>query len=224
MEQKIEYLDQAIASEGSSADDIVVIAPRPHINTYEAFKEHPKYGKYFQPHVFKPYPAWIYHATEPAKLVGDAKTAASYGVSYNKDDHHWVCIGEWKSRPVVKPKPDVADTGKSLVTASSAQSANSTNELMAKILQQMQSGQSPAVAMQADPDYAEFLAFKRFKASQVTPETPAGLKALVEPPAPALSQDEEKAILVEAADSRGIKIDKRWGLDRIKEELDKAAA
>lgn len=224
MEQKVEYLDAEIANEGSSADDIVVIAPRPHINTYEAFKEHPKYGKYFQPHVFRAYPAWIYHATEPAKLVGDAKTAASYGVSYNKDDHHWVCTGEWKNRPVVKPKPDVADTGKSLVTASSAQSANSTNEIMAQILQKMQSGQVPGAAMQADPDYAEFLAFKRFKSSQGSTETTAAPKADASPASLALSQDEEKAILVEAADSRGIKIDKRWGIDRIKEELEKAAA
>jgi hypothetical protein len=226
--QKIEYLDPEIANEGSHAEDMSDLEP-PHVYDYAAFKTDKHYKRYFKPYVFQPFPAWIYHATEEAKMVGDAKTAASYGVSYIKGDDHnearWECSGEWKVRPVVKPKAKATDGGKTLVTASSQQQQVSTNELMAKILAQITAGNMPLPNVaKADPEFAEFLEYKKWKASQA--ERSEQPKAAAEPakaPALELSEAEQKEILVGLAKEKEIHVDKRWSLDRIKETLDKVA-
>lgn len=211
---KIEYLDPEIANEGLHAEEMPDIE-EPHINDYATLKKHKHYKKYFKPYIFQPYPAYIYHAKEGEKLVGDAKTAAQYGVSYNKEDSHWVCIGEWKVKPIVARKPNPQDTGKTLVTATASQSAMGTNELMAQILAQLVKGQGSvapalATAIGEDKEYQDYLAFKRMQAAK--DETKADLPPI-----------DEKALLIEAAESRDIKVDKRWSIERIKSELDKAA-
>lgn len=213
---KIEYLDPEIANEGLSADEAPDIE-EPHINDYATLKKHKHYRRYFKPYIFQPYPAYIYHATQGEKLVGDAKTAAQYGVSYNKEDSHWVCEGEWKVKPVVARKANPNDTGKTLVNATAQQAAMGTNELMAQILQQLVKGQGSvapalATAIGDDKEYQDYLAFKKMKAQAEKPILDIDL-----PPV------DEKALLIEAAESRDIKIDKRWSIDKIKAELDKAA-
>lgn len=214
---KIEYLDPEIANEGLSADDMPEIE-EPHINDYATLKKHKHYKRYFKPYVFQPFPAFIYHKTDGEKLVGDAKTAAQYGVSYNKEDSHWVCEGDWKVKPVVARKASPTDTGKTLVNATAQQAAMGTNELMAQILQQLVKGQGSvapalATAIGEDKEYQDYLAFKRMQAGEAP-------KAILDADLPPV---DEKALLIEAAESRDIKIDKRWSVDRIKTELDKVA-
>lgn len=213
---KIEYLDPEIANEGLSADEAPDIE-EPHINDYATLKKHKHYKHYFKPYIFQPFPAHIYHATEGEKVVGDAKTAAQYGVSYNKEDSHWVCEKDWKVKPVIPRKANPNDTGKTLVGTTAQQSALGTNELMAQILQQILKGQGSvapalATAIADDKEYQDYLAFKKMKASAEKPILDAEL-----PPV------DEKALLIEAAESRDVKIDKRWSIERIKTELDKVA-
>jgi hypothetical protein len=176
---------------------------------------HKHFGRYFAPHVFKPFPAWIYHATEPERIVKTAKEAKEFGVVYDLEDNRYICSGDWKTKPVVKKKPDVHASGKSMVTSERAQGGASL-EIMAQILQQMQKGQAapPALneAIKADPDYAAFVEFKAWKAAQDAPK--------LGEVAGELSAAEQKEILVNLAKEKDIHVDKRWSLERIKEALD----
>lgn len=213
---KIEYLDSEIANEGQRADDAFVAPKRPHVWDYAQLKEHEHYGKYFAERPFRAFPAWIYnHKTGEIKIVGDAKAAAQYGVSYNTTArfHHYECTGDWMDEPRKDTKPDVTTAGKSLVSISASQAANTTADTMAQILKKLIADKtSPELseAISADKEYQNYLAFKRAQSK----------KAPVEAVEEAI---DEKALLIEAAASRDIKVDKRWSIDRIKSELDKAA-
>lgn len=217
---KIDYLDPEIANEGQSADAPWVPSPRPHVWDYAPLKEHPHYGQYFAARPFRAFPAWIYnHKTGESKVVGSAKEADQYGVSYNTTArfHHYECVGDWMDEPAKGLKADVTIAGKSLVTASSTQAANTTAETMAQILQKLIADKaSPGLAdtISADKEYQDYLAFKRAQSKKAPVEVAA--KEDVE-------TFDEKALLIEAAASRDIKVDKRWSIDRIKSELDKAA-
>lgn len=222
--QKIEYLDPEIANEGQRADAAWVPSPKPHVWDYAPLKEHPHYGQYFAAKPFKEWPAMIYnHKTGEEKIVGDAKTAAQYGVSYNRNTRfpQYVCDGDWKDEPRTI-KPDLHAGGKSLVTANATQAANTTAETMAEILKRLIEGKAApeiATAVSQDKEYQDYLAFKRMQAAQTDPAaTP-----IVEAAEPMPSDAEQKAILVGLAEEREIKVDKRWSLERLKAELDRVA-
>lgn len=212
----VEYLDPEIANEGQAATEWHPGAgPAPIPDMYKLLGNHKHFGRYFAPHVFKPFPAWIYHATEPEFIVRNAKEAKEYGVTYDIEDNRYVCSGDWKTRPIVKKKPDPHAGGKSFVSGNSGQSAGASLEIMAQILQQMQKGTAvpPALAeaVKADPDYAAFVEFKNWKASQAKVEEAT------------LSDAEQKEILIGLAKEKEIHVDKRWSLDRIKSALDDVA-
>lgn len=219
----IVYLDPEVLKEGQSADEPATnwktgSGPAPIVDMSKILGNHKHFGKYFAPHVFLPFPAWIYHASEPEFIVKTAKEAREFGVWYDTDDARYVCEGEWKARPVVKKKPSPIGSGKNLISSERAQGGASL-EIMSQILQQMQKGQAapPALteAVKADPDYAAFLEFKKWKAGATAVETPADVAA-------SLSASEEKEILIKLAGERDIHVDKRWGLEKIKSALDEA--
>jgi len=229
-----EYLDPAIANEGEAATEWHPGAgPAAIPDMAKLLGNHKHFGRYFAPHVFKPFPAWIYHATEPEFVVHTAKEAKEFGVIYDTDDNRYICSGEWKTRPVKKMKPVMTGAGKSVISSERAQGGASL-EIMAQILQQMQKGQvaPPALgeAVKADPDYAAFLKFKKWKAGQeghtttdvLHVENPGSTR--VDQPSVALSPAEEKDILINLAKEKDIHVDKRWGLDKIKAALDEAGA
>lgn len=211
----IEYLDPEIANEGVSADSPVPMEPA-HVFDYAPLRTHKTYAKYFAPHTYQRYPAIFYHKNGKQRAVTNHEEASELaGVRPIKGG--WVCDGEWfdseADAHVVKSPLDGA--GKSLVAASATQVAGGTNEIMAAILQKLTDGGVPsskavpaiAAAMAEDEEYQAYLAFKRMRDAK--PAEPGPI--------------DEKALLIEAAASRDIKIDKRWNIDRIKEELDKVA-
>jgi hypothetical protein len=220
----IEYLDPEIANEGQRADDAFVVSPKPHVWDYAPLKEHKHYGKYFAPKPFREWPAVIYnHKTGEEKTVGDAGAAARYGVSYNRDTRfpHYVCTGDWKDEPKSQ-KIDFKAAGKSLVTASAAQS---TSDTMTEILKRLiESNTAPSSAMAEDKEYQDYLAFKRMQAS-APKEVVVVAEPVIERSEPEeefeLSEGDQKEILVGLAKEKGIKADGRWSLDRLKAELDK---
>lgn len=217
---KIQYLDPEIANEGERADAAFVAPVRPHVWDYAQLKEHPHYGQYFvpRPAASAPWPAWIYnHKTGESKIVKDAKEALQYGVGFNKNlrhpDYEWT--GDWQAEPPKDSKPNIHDTGKTVVGVSAERS---TADSMTKILQKLAEGKSgsdvsPAIAeaISADKDYQEYLAFKRARAA-AQPEAGAETPTV-----------DEKELLIGLAKEKEIHIDKRWSLERIKSELDKAA-
>lgn len=211
-----EYNDEAFA--GDSADAYVPAIEAPHIPDYAALKASRKFGHLFRPNLTA-YPAWMYHPTQVAVIVHSREERIALGP-------------EWAPAPFDKKVP-AAGTGKTVVDANRPQSSGSSAELMAAILQQLQrSGPSSAVqtglttAMRADPDYAEFLEFKKFKESQ----KPAGLAtqdtAETKPAEVTdnLTPEEKKEILIGLAKEKGVKVDKRWSIESIQAELDKVAA
>src|SRR6202041_2744788 len=82
-----EYLDPSIANEGEAATDWHPgSGPAAIPDMVKMLGNHKHYGRYFAPKVFKPFPAWIYHKSEPEKIVVTAKEAKEYGVSYLTDE------------------------------------------------------------------------------------------------------------------------------------------
>src|ERR1700689_1130027 len=55
----------------------------PHITDYAAFKKHKHYGKYFKPYRYRPFPAWMYHATEEPKEVKSREEVIALGRNWS---------------------------------------------------------------------------------------------------------------------------------------------
>lgn len=110
----VEYLDPEIAGEGFHAEKhnpgAWMDAPDldseewqpdiepPHVNDYAALKKHKHYKQYFKPHVYRPFPAFMYHATLGEKIVKNRNEAVALGP-------------EWSPTPI---KVRIDMTGKSL--------------------------------------------------------------------------------------------------------------
>jgi len=227
----VEYLDPEIAAEGESAD-----APwqpfiaKPVIPTYDGIKSIRKYFPQYSgiPYKHKAFPCWLYHPTKAAVVVSSAEKAKQYGAVWRQSTHDertrgfpeyvWDYTGEWRTMPF-STAPDVTVTGKNLVnTERQTSQSDLIGSIVAAVTAQL-AAKPQSAPISADPDYAEFLAFKAWKASQHVNANPAK-------PAPQVSTQaelgiDEKSLLIEAAKSRNIDIDKRWGIDRIKQELDK---
>jgi hypothetical protein len=200
---------------GMAAEEYQPDIEPPHIPDYSALKTNKKTKHLFAAHRFVPYPATLYHPTLPSVVVR------------NKSEHDaYLEMGEWRATPY-NVKVPAHGPGKTVVSSNGPSQGGSTAELMAAILEQVRrqgasASTAPAMkqALHADPEYAEFLEFKKWKEGQAKPA------AVHAEPAPqdALPEADQKAILVDAAKEKGIKVDGRWSLDKIKEALDKAAA
>ncbi len=209
----VEYLDKSIAGEGFNADThnpgAWMDAPAegewqpdieaPHINDYAAFKKHKHYGKYFKPHVYRPFPAWMYRAGEE-KLVK------------NKDEATAALADGWSPNPPKAKKIDM--TGKSLPVKSETQK-------LAEVI-------AATAAKQGTPgDVAATVAavMAALAAAGVLPKP----EVQAQPQAQALPEESrpddlkedavERAALIELAEKEKVKIDKRWSNARIKEAL-----
>lgn len=213
--KNIEYLDPEIANEGSHAESGFDMEPA-HVWDYAPLKADKKYKKYFQPYKYVKYPADFYHANGETKRVFNDEEAAALGVRSHKNT--WICEGEWHDEEAVarKVKIDFKAAGKNLVAASSQQSAASNNELMMQLVEQMAKGQASVPSndvMQVLTGILQQMQIQNGVKPVVVPRDEVKAEAAID----------EKALLIEAADSRNIKVDKRWSIDRIKSELDKVA-
>lgn len=187
---------------------------KPHIPNYVFLEEHPKYGKYFRHKAFQPWPSILYHKDGRTVIVKNAKEAAEFKVSYLKDESRLEFKGDWRSRPFEAPIHQSQITGKTLVAKSGGKDTG-TADLIAALLAN-QNRAAPVVDIKQDPEYAEFLKFKAFKAG-----TEKGTDKVAQKNPDEIAADEKKAALLKVAEDHGIKIDKRWTLDRIEEELEK---
>lgn len=243
----IGYLDPEIAAEGISADGWQPEISPPNIPSYDKIKSIKRYFPQFtgRPYKHQPYPAWLYHPTDDAVLVKTAEQAARYGVEFRETTREeraqgwpaqrWVYAEntKWRSTPF-EPKFDPANPGmgKSLVFGTAnpalAQSAMIT-AVVAAVMQQMQAG-APATpggaptALALDADYVEFQAFKAWKAQMAGGEQGDLLGAAGEGTASnALSpagEANEREQLIAQAKEKGIEVDGRWSLKRLREALD----
>lgn len=231
---KVEYLDPEIAGEGEAAEDWQPFVAAPAIPTYKGIKSILKYFPQFSgiPYKHKAFPTWLYHRSRPSVLARTAEVAKNYGVTWRDATHEEKSRGfpaqiwdyaegcEWRTIPFsTKFNPLNPDTGKEVKLSPDKGPSQSEmiSAVVAAVMAQM-GGVAKGNALAtgnpaADPEYQKFLEFKKLQAVPATVETPPV----------ALAPSEERELLVEAANSRGIKLDGRWSIDRIKQELDKVA-
>lgn len=243
---QIQYLDPEIANEGVHAEKGALgVIPHdwepdeeyqpaiepPHIPDYKGIKSIAQYFPQFsgRPYRIRAYPAWFYHAKHEPKLVNNPMEAAQIGATWSKTEFKFDCTGEWKSKPVKAAKATSSGPGKWLTSVKEA--ATNTADLIAAAvaatLAKIGNTTAPKVqeVLSTDPDYALFMQFKAFKEQQALMGFPPTMDVAtsVYPATRPLAEPSEKAQLIEAAAARGIKLDKRWGLDKIKAALDEAA-
>lgn len=250
-----EYLDPEIANEGEVATmpgDSGFQTPmeKPHIPDYSWLKPTDKLAKYF-PHIsgvpyrHRPWPAWLYHQTEPARLIQDSYTredpprlvktatdqAKELGVVFRKSTpveisqgfphFRWDFTGEWRSTPY-GGGPDPKAYGKTLPPPS--QNEVIANAVAAAMGMAGKANNNGGVEMIGAVVAAVMAAMNVQKASAGVANASSALA--VPPTAPAqealkLAPEEEKAVLIKAAQEKNVKVDGRWTAERIKEELEK---
>lgn len=234
----VEYLDPEIAGEGQSANNWQpgamdwMNAPSgaeeeyqpdiepPHIPDYAALKKHKHYKQYFRPYRYHPFPSWMYHATQEPKIVKSKEEALALGPS-------------WTHTPL---KPRIDMTGKSLPVKSDTQRL--TEALVAGLVKQGPSNAADPTAIAAIVS-AVMAAMASVQPAKVTPVTldpeslmpieerttaNEGLRSFLQNPPDenerTVDDDKnERLALFELAEKEGVKIDKRWSNQRIKEAL-----
>lgn len=199
------------------------------------------------------YPAWLYHKDGRSVVVKDHKEAAEYGIVYRQasDDERnrygaksvwdWEKDSLWRPSPWTAPKFDPANpgSGKEIVYkapdpkiaqhALVAELIPAVAEAVARSLKTS----GPALSAEADStEWKEFLEFQAWKKAQqavtaAVAEMDDGQDVLPltaeEQVANALTPEQDRFLWEAEAERLGIKIDKRWGLDRLKAEVEKAA-
>jgi hypothetical protein len=175
----------------------------PHINDYAAFKKHKHYGQYFRPYRYHAFPAWVYHKTEEPKIVKTKEEVLALGP-------------DWSPIP---NKPRIDMTGKSQPVKSETQRLA---EVVAQALAVKQTGAGGIDATAIAAVVAAVMAATQAQAKPAIPEDKMVIEP-VEDVAPEIHAEGdssiERAALIELSEKDGVKIDKRWGNDRIKKEL-----
>lgn len=244
---KVGYLDAEIAGEGQKvimSDGEVVTyhepPPKPVMPDISGIKS---LKRYFNRTGYSPWPAWLYHPTEAARLVKDAQEAMELGVCYRKttdderarygikDTWDWQEGSQWRSQPysVAKFDPKNPGAGKTYV-ASAPNPTIAQHELVrelvplvaAAVTQAMQAGGKVAAPGTADAkEWQEFLEFQAWKKSQaavegVSESTGGNLLGA----GAGIAADREA--LEQRAAQLGVKVDGRWTIDRVRREVEAA--
>ena len=213
--------------------------------------------KYFGRKGHQTWPCWLYHPTEPARLLKNEHDAAELGVCYRdatadetartgaKKVWDWKDGCEWRPTPFakdVKFDPLKAGPGKTFQPApvNPAVAQNAMVEALipqvaAAVAQALKLAGPGAPASVEPKQWDEFLAFQAWqKTQQVVKSEGVVLNALTEAmPIPEVDEESEYQEPPDVggeltawrteAEVKGIKVDKRWGLARLKEEVEKAA-
>ena len=208
----------------------------------ESWKEIKSIKKYFHRTGYQVYPMWIYHPSEPARIVKNEEEAAKFGVKFRlatRDErarygvqYTWDYLdgSQWRTHPHEdKPafRPDEYANVKNVVRHGPS-SVQQQNELINMLVPQVAAAvaqalkiaapQAPASVNPADWDaFQEFLAWKK---------SAEAAEVVAAPVEEASTQDDEEAELNmwrAEAERLGVKVDKRWGLARIQSEIEKAA-
>jgi len=242
---QVGYLDPEIAGEGSkiilSDGEQVNWSPPPPKPVMPDWSGIKSIQKYFNRSGYVVWPAWLYHPTQEPRLVKNAHEAAELGICYREAsfdekgrygrDHVWDWKDdcEWRPQPFGKAVFDPKNPGHGKTYVPSAPNPIvAQNQLLealiptvtAAVVTALKGGAGPAAPAHIDPaQWEEFLAFQAFK------KTTQAVDALDEK-SPALNfghGEDDRAMWEEAAKRKGIKVDGRWSLERLRAEVEKAA-
>jgi hypothetical protein len=205
---------------------------------------------YFNRTDFRVWPAWLYHPKEQPRLVKNQDEAAELGVCYREStvdekgrygrDHVWDWRDDCQWRPQPWPgtqkfDPSKAEQGKTYIAAP-VNPTIAQNELAALLIPQVAAAVAQALkasgpAAPASVDPAQWEQFLQFQAWQKSTEVVGdAVQQAAQAPtlglqggASSLTPDAERAAWEAEAIRKGITVDKRWGLERLKSEVEKAA-
>jgi hypothetical protein len=249
---QVGYLDPEVAGEGQkvilSDGEQVNWSPPPVAPVMPDWSTIKSIRHYFNRTGYAVYPAWLYHPSEAPRLVKNAQEAAELGVCHREatiDERgryglshvwDWQDDSQWRPKPHGATKFDPANPGQGkFFVATPPNPAIARNELLAELVPAVAAAVATALKSTGqgapaniDPnDLDEFLQFQAWKkaqgmieaatADETTDELPQG-SALN-----ALSPAQERAAWEDEARVKGVKVDKRWSLDRLKAEVQKAA-
>jgi hypothetical protein len=240
---KIGYLDREIAGEGESVvlsdgepvsfNAAPIKAAVPDQSGIKSIQ------RYFHRVGFTPFPCWIYHPTNDPKMVLDQTEASEYGVIYRKTSaderarygrehmYDWRDDTEWRPTPFpkdVKFNPSKQYAGKNVIWPEKT-GASMQDALIEKLIPQVAASVAAALKLSnpsapASVDEKDWSAFQEFMAWKKAGEaTREAVQDVVEDNA--LATDERTLWLTEA-ETRGVKVDKRWSTERIKSEVEAA--
>lgn len=207
----------------------------PHINDYAAFKKHKTYGKYFKPYRYQPFPAVMYHQNLGSTTVKTKEEVMELGPEWTKFVP--VYYHPLKGKKVIRNQdelealgpgwaPGIFDTDRKWIAgremANKSLPVKSETQRLAEVVAQAMGKQQQSGTI--DPTAIAAIVAAVMAATSKQEAAPAKVSKQVAETAPAeaaLAPDEatERAALIELADKDGVKIDKRWGNDRIKEAL-----
>jgi hypothetical protein len=206
---------------------------------------------YFNRTGHQTYPAWLYHPTEQPRLVKNAQEAAELGVCYREASidergrYGLAYVWDWQEDSLWRPKPhgaikfDPANPGQGkFYVVTPPNPAIARNELLAELVPAVAAAVATALKATGSgapanvdaSDLDEFLQFQAWKKAQGMIDAatggdaaPAGEDDAPRESALNLSPEDERAAWVREAEAKGIKVDRRWSLDRLKAEVQKAA-
>lgn len=240
------YLDPEIANEGQkvilSDGDIVGWTPPPVKPVMPDWSQIKSIRHLFGRTGHSAWPAWLYHPSEQPRIVKNQEEANALGVCFRKaTDTERGRYGvtnvwdntdsesKWRSTPYERDlrfDPKKLGQGKTFY-ADAPNPAIAQNELVrmlipevaAAVAQALKSGGPSAPARIDAKEWEQFLAFKAYQKTVETVDAMAE-KELQNPLA---ASGDDKTIWIEEAERRGVKVDGRWSLEKIKAEVEKAA-
>ena len=204
-------------------------------------------ARYFGRSGYTPWPAWLYHDKEEPRLVKNADEAAELGVCYREtteDERNrygktamwdWTDESKWRPTPykgTLKFDAKKNHQGKNIIIGD-ADPRIGQNELVRALVPEVvaaviQAMKPVAPGAPANIDPKQWEAFQAFVAWQKTTEGVEIIEEALDVAKPnvlatGMTPDQDKSLWLEEAEARGIKVDKRWGVDRIRQEIEKAA-
>jgi hypothetical protein len=206
--------------------------------------------KYFNRTGYQVFPSWIYHPNGESMIVKNAEEAAKYGVVFRATtpderaafgvNYRWDYQGktEWRTKAFDKKRtvdPENMEGGKNFVSRRDIATSYDQDAMIARtvasVLAAMKASGAPSAPATVDKDqwakFQEFLAFQ--EATKAVAETAAEAEPVEETEDEPLvihdmtGEEDPKAKWLAEAERLGVVVDKRWGLNRLIEECEKAA-
>ncbi len=246
---QVGVLSAEIAGEGQrvimSDGEIVNWTPPPAKPVMPDWSGIKSIAKYFNRTGYSPWPAWLYHPTEDPRLVKNADEGAELGVCYreataderarygHKAVWDWQDDSDWRPQPwegTQKFNPQKPEHGKTVIFGA-PNPVHAQNDLVRMLIPEVAAavaqalkGSAPGAPPNINPvdweEYQKFLVFKK------TSEGVNALAGAMDDPLVGkngLTEDQQRSLYIEELEERGVKVDKRWSLERIMQEVEKAA-
>jgi hypothetical protein len=235
---QVGFLDPSIDGGSQSAND-VNFTPPPEKLVMPDWSQIKKIRHYFgKKNSTEFFPAWIYHKdTAEKRIVNSAKEAEELGIGFRATtedektkfggDYVW----DWEDDCMWRPKPgpqhnkfnpNKPETGKTVVWPDRHQSP-SVEATVAAVMAALKTAAPSAPASVKSEDWEEFQKYLAFKKASDIMAPAEKASDGGELNANALSHNQDRDVWIETAEERGVKIDKRWSIEKIKAAIEKAA-